>query len=84
MKNRAAGAYAVDCVVIWTALLLMWLVLGLVLLQTFPLTPERGIRTLLVCAAALAGIFCTSALVSLLLHLRRHHGTLYAEGIARP
>jgi hypothetical protein len=83
MDDRARRMYFVDGAVIWISLVAMWAVLGFTLRHVLPLTDDQLARGVICGAAALAGVFATSALIALLLHLRRERASLYA-GAATP
>ena len=78
MENRAGRMYVIDSAVIWISLVVMWFVLIFILLQVVPLADDFLTQAILVGSAILAGVFATSALVALLLHLHRERNSLYA------
>jgi hypothetical protein len=77
-QNTGKGYY-IDSAVIWISLAVMWLVLVFVVFNVIPLSNDGLVRIVIVGSAALAGIFATSALIAVLLHLRRNQNVLYED-----
>jgi hypothetical protein len=82
MEKRVVRMYLVDCATIMVSMVLTWAVMALVLRTVLGLTSDLAVRATIEIAAATAAVFATSALIAVLVHLRRNRETLYAEDVA--
>lgn len=71
--------YRQDTGLIFVFILFVWVVLGFVLLNVTSLAVSDLIRNVALIAGVVAGIFVTSALVAVLVHLKKNRIALYNE-----
>lgn len=71
--------YRQDTGLIFVFILFVWVVLGFVLMNVSSLAVNDVIRNVALVAGAVAGFFVTSALVAVLVHLKKNRITLYSE-----
>jgi hypothetical protein len=79
---RVFRMYVLDWVIIVGFLTLTWGALLFVLRQALPLASDPAVKQFLQIAATSAGIASTAALVTVLIHLKKHRRTLYAEELS--
>jgi hypothetical protein len=79
VSRRSHNLYRIDSAVIWASLAALWITLASALFGVRGLSSDWRVRAVLAGSAALAGIFATSALLALLLHLRKDRRELYPE-----
>lgn len=71
--------YRQDTGLVFVFILFVWVVLGFVLMSVSSLAVSDLIRNVALVAGVVAGIFVTSALVAVLVHLKKNRIALYSE-----
>ncbi len=61
----------------------VWLVLGFVLISISSLAPDELIRDVTLVVGSMAGIFVTSALIAVLVHLKKNRVGIYSEELCQ-
>ena len=75
--------YRQDIGLIVIFILFVWLVLGFVLISISSLAPNDLIRDVTLGAGSLAGIFVTSSLIAVLVHLKKNRVGIYREELCK-
>ena len=73
--------YRQDTWLVFVFILFVWVVLGLVLVNVTSLAVNDVIRNVALFVGVVAGFFVTSALVAVLVHLKKNRIALYSEEI---
>lgn len=71
--------YRQDTGLVFIFIILIWLVLGFVLINVSSLAPSDLIRNVALASGTIAGIFVTSSLIAVLVHLKKNRIGLYTE-----
>lgn len=71
--------YKQDTRLVFVFILFVWSVLGFVLVNVSSLAESDLIRNVALLSGIVAGIFVTSALVAVLVHLKKNRHALYSE-----
>ncbi|HBW37637.1 MAG: hypothetical protein VR66_27770 [Peptococcaceae bacterium BRH_c23] len=71
--------YRQDTGLVFVFILFVWVVLGFVLMSVARLAVSDLIRNVALVAGVVAGIFVTSSLVAVLVHLKKNRIALYSE-----
>ena len=71
--------YRQDTGLIVVFIIFVWLVLGFVLINIRSLAPNDLIRDVTLAAGSMAGIFVTSSLIAVLVHLKKNRVGIYSE-----
>ena len=75
--------YQQDTGLVVIFIIFVWLVLGFVLISVSGLAPNDLIRNVTLVAGSMAGIFATSSLVAVLVHLKKNRVGIYSEELCR-
>lgn len=78
-RSKIDKLYRQDTGLVFIFILFVWVVLGFVLMSVSSLEISDLIRHVALVAGVLAGIFVTSALVAVLVHLKKNRLALYSE-----
>ena len=79
MSRHLHDLHLIDTVVILGSLLVLCFVLAFTVCNVMPLSDDWRVRAVVVGSAVLAGVFAGAALITLVLHLRRHRDSFYRE-----
>lgn len=75
--------YRQDTGLVLVFIIFVWLVLGFVLINVSSLAPNALIRNVTLVAGSLAGIFVTSSLIAVLVHLKKNRVGIYSEELCQ-
>ena len=79
MEFGGTKMYRQDTGLVVIFIILVWLVLGFVLISISGLAPDDLIRNVILVTGSIAGIFVTSALIAVLVHLKKNQDSIYSE-----
>ncbi|HWR44534.1 hypothetical protein [Sporomusa sp.] len=60
-------------------IIFVWLILGYVLVSVSSLAPNDLIRNVMLAAGVMAGIFMTTSLIAVLVHLKKNRVSVYRD-----
>lgn len=78
-RGKINKLYWQDTGLVSLFIVFVWVVLGFVLMSVSTLAPTEFIRDVALTAGSVAGIFVTSALVAVLVHIKKNRISLYSE-----
>lgn len=78
-----AKMYRQDTGLVVIFIIFVWLVLGFVLISISSLAPNDLIRDVTLGAGSMAGIFVTSALIAVLVHLKKNRVGIYSDELCQ-
>ncbi|HBP65908.1 MAG TPA: hypothetical protein DD730_17045 [Desulfosporosinus sp.] len=78
-KAKLEKMYWQDTGLVVIFIIFIWLVLGFVLISISSLAPNELIRDVTLGAGSIAGIFATSSLVAVLVHLKKNKVGIYRD-----
>jgi len=75
--------YRQDTGLVVIFIVFVWLVLGFVLISISSLAPNALIRDVIFVTGSMAGIFVTSSLIAVLVHLKNNRVGIYSEELCQ-
>lgn len=75
--------YRQDTGLVVICIIFVWLVLGFVLINVSSLAANELIRDVTLGAGTMVGIFVTSALIAVLVHLKKNRVAIYSEELCQ-
>ncbi|MHB8077073.1 hypothetical protein [Desulfosporosinus fructosivorans] len=75
--------YRQDTGLVVIFIIFVWLVLGFVLVSVSSIAPNDLIRNVTLMAGLMAGIFVTSSLIAVLVHLKKNRFGIYSEELCQ-
>jgi len=82
-EGNGTKMYQQDTALVVIFIILVWLVLGFVLISISSLAPNDLVRDVTLGAGSLAGIFVTSALIAVLVHLKKNRVGIYNDELCQ-
>lgn len=73
--------YLQDCLTIFAFMFFLWIALAYVIINVSVIAPNITVKIIAILAGSTAGIFSTTALIAVLVHLRKNRQKLYIEDI---
>jgi len=80
---KIANMYRQDTVLVVIFIIFVWLVLGFVLISIIGLARNNLMRDVILVAGLMAGIFVTSALFAVIVHLKKNRVSIYSEELSQ-
>ncbi|MGK0465813.1 hypothetical protein [Clostridium sp.] len=82
MEIKIKKMYWQDCITIFTFMVILWIVLAYVIINVSAISPTIMVKIIVIITGSVAGAFSTTALIAVLVHLRKNGHQLYMEDLS--
>ncbi|MFT5874588.1 MAG: energy-coupling factor transporter transmembrane protein EcfT [Clostridium sp.] len=82
MEIKIKKMYWQDCITIFTFMVILWIVLAYVIINVSAISPTIMVKIIAIITGSIAGAFSTTALIAVLVHLRKNGQQLYMEDLS--
>lgn len=82
MESKINVLFFKDCAVVFMTMVILWVILSFVMIQVSCITPNIMIKTVILCAGIIAGIFSTASSLAVVIHLKRNQKELYLKEVS--
>ena len=81
MESQIKKKCSMDCAAIISAMIILWIVLIIVMLNINGAVPNQTLRTIIFIIGILVGTFATASCIAVIIHLKKNQKDLYKDEI---